>query len=97
MSLQERIPEVELVQKRRWLKWLLAVVTVLVLGAWGYFEVLKRAWNRYNEDDIRTEGSLAVGDLAPDLELASVDGSGMKRVSDFYREKPLVLVFGSYT
>ena len=58
---------------------------------------LKRAWIRYNEYDIRSEGSLAVGDLAPDLELASADGSGPKKISDLYREKPLVLVFGSYT
>ncbi|HJS74656.1 MAG TPA: hypothetical protein VJ921_10235 [Vicinamibacteria bacterium] len=83
--------------KRRWLRWLLAAVAVVALGAFGYFEALKRAWIRYNEYDIRSEGSLAVGDLAPDLELASADGSGMKRISDFYREKPLVLVFGSYT
>jgi peroxiredoxin len=58
---------------------------------------MKRAWIRYNEYDIRSEGSLAVGDLAPDLELAAADGSGTTRISDLYREKPLVLVFGSYT
>jgi hypothetical protein len=85
------------VRKRRWLPWLLAAAAVLLLGAWGYYEALKRAWIRYNEYDIRSEGSLAVGDLAPDLELASADGSGFKRISDFYREKPLILVFGSYT
>jgi hypothetical protein len=85
------------VRKRRWLKLGLAAGAVLALGTWGYYEAMKRAWIRYNEYDIRSEGSLAVGDFAPDLELASADGSGPKRISDFYREKPLVLIFGSYT
>lgn len=84
-------------KKRTWLKPTIAVVAVAALGAWGYYEAMKRAWIRYNEYDIRSEGSLAVGDLAPDLELASADGSGTRRISDLYREKPLVLVFGSYT
>lgn len=84
-------------KKRRWLRWLLAAVAVLGLGGWGYFEAMKRAWIRYNEYDVRSEGSLAVGDLAPDLELVSADGTGSKRISDLYREKPVVLVFGSYT
>ncbi len=84
-------------KNRRRLRWLVAAVAVLVLGGLGYYEALKRAWIRYNEYDIRSEGSLAVGDLAPDLELASADGTGSKRISDLYREKPVVLVFGSYT
>ena len=83
--------------KKRWVRVAFAVAAVIALGAFGYFEAMKRAWIRYNEYDIRSEGSLSVGDLAPDLELASADGSGPKRISDFYREKPLVLVFGSYT
>ena len=82
---------------RKWLKLAIAVVAVAGLGAWGYYEAMKRAWIRYNEYDIRSEGSLAVGDLAPDLELAAADGSGTRKISDLYREKPLVLVFGSYT
>ena len=84
-------------KKRNWLKLALAAIAVAALGAWGYYEAMKRAWIRYNEYDIRSEGSLAVGDLAPDLELSSADGSGPKKISDLYREKPLVLVFGSYT
>ncbi len=84
-------------KKRKWLKLGVAAIAVAALGAWGYYEAMKRAWIRYNEYDIRSEGSLAVGDLAPDLELASADGSPPKKISDLYREKPLVLVFGSYT
>ena len=83
--------------KKKWLKIAATGIAIAGLGAWGYYEAMKRAWIRYNEYDIRSEGSLAVGDLAPDLELASADGSGPKRISDLYREKPLVLVFGSYT
>jgi hypothetical protein len=82
---------------KRWLKIGAVVLGLAALGAWGYYEALKRAWILYNEYDIRTEGSLKVGDLAPDLELHSVDGSGPRKISDLYREKPLVLVFGSYT
>ena len=84
-------------KKRKWLKVAGAVIVIAAIGAWGYYEAMKRAWIRYNEYDIRSEGSLAVGDLAPDLELASADASGPKKISDLYREKPLVLVFGSYT
>lgn len=83
--------------KRKWLKIAAAVIVIGGLGAFGYYEAMKRAWIRYNEYDIRSEGSLSVGDLAPDLELAAADGSDTRRISDLYREKPLVLVFGSYT
>ena len=83
--------------KKKWLKIAATAIAIAALGAWGYYEAMKRAWIRYNEYDIRSEGSLAVGDLAPDLELGSADGSGPRKISDLYREKPLVLVFGSYT
>lgn len=44
----------------------------------------------------RSEGLLAEGDPAPDLALWALDG-GRSQISDFYQDKPLVLVFGSYT
>ena len=44
-----------------------------------------------------SEGQLHVGDLAPDLELQRLDASGTAKFSNFYQEKPLVLVLGSYT
>ena len=42
-------------------------------------------------------GTLAVGDTAPDFALPTVDRSRMVRLSREYRERPVVLVFGSYT
>jgi hypothetical protein len=42
-------------------------------------------------------GHLKVGDRAPDFELPSVDRSGAVRLSEEYRSRPVVLIFGSYT
>jgi hypothetical protein len=83
--------------KKRWIGLALGVAALGGLAFLGYTEALKRAWIRYNEFDIRSEGILQVGDLAPQIELASADGSGPRKLSELYREKPLVLVFGSYT
>lgn len=42
-------------------------------------------------------GPLAAGDAAPDFTLPMVDHSRTVRFSSEWRDKPLVLVFGSYT
>ncbi len=47
--------------------------------------------------DQRKEGSLRVGDAAPDVELVATDGARRVRIQDSVGGKPLVLVFGSYT
>ncbi len=47
--------------------------------------------------DVRREGRLVVGDPAPDVVLASIDGSPDVQLASLMREKPLVLVFGSFT
>lgn len=84
----------------RWIKIAACgVVAVGILG-WsgykGYRALLERGIIHFNEYDIRTEGILQVGEPAPDLPLALVDG-GEARLSDLWATKPLVLVFGSYT
>ena len=66
-------------------------------GAYAYYQAMMRGWIRYNEYDIRTEGQLRVGDLAPDLELARVGGGEPVLLSSLYAGKPVVLAFGSYT
>jgi hypothetical protein len=42
-------------------------------------------------------GQLQVGDAAPDFDLRTHDKRGRVRLSAFRGEKPVVLVFGSYT
>ena len=42
-------------------------------------------------------GELNRGDIAPDFALPTVDHAHTVKLSDEYRTKPVVLVFGSYT
>ena len=42
-------------------------------------------------------GSLQPGDVAPDFDLPSVDGSVRVKLSEHRGVRPVVLVFGSYT
>ena len=49
---------------------------------------------RYDQGE---EGTLKVGDPAPDAELVALDGATRERLSKRLGGKPLVLVFGSFT
>ena len=42
-------------------------------------------------------GTLQTGDAAPDFQLRTLDGSRTVQLSSEYRERPVVLIFGSYT
>jgi hypothetical protein len=42
-------------------------------------------------------GALDVGEAAPDFELNTFDRTGRVRLASFRGQKPVVLVFGSYT
>ena len=62
----------------------LPVISMLVLP----FEPL---WN------IARRGELRVGDLAPDFRLQSYQKSSWVQLSSFRGDRPVVLIFGSYT
>jgi len=42
-------------------------------------------------------GHLAVGDPAPDFALPALHGDRIVTLSEQFRQKPVVLIFGSYT
>jgi hypothetical protein len=60
---------------------------------WPAFVVLpfKPLWK------VARRGSHSVGDMAPDFSLESPDHKSTVQLSSFRGEKPVVLVFGSYT
>ena len=62
----------------------LPMVSMIVLP----FESL---WN------IARAGELRVGDLAPDFQLQAYDKSSSVQLSSFRSDRPVVLIFGSYT
>jgi len=47
--------------------------------------------------DQRKEGPLHVGEKAPDIALVALDGVSPVRLADHLGDKPLVIIFGSYT
>lgn len=47
--------------------------------------------------DRRREGDLRVGDRAPDVALAGLEGDAELRLLARLKDRPLVLVFGSFT
>ena len=42
-------------------------------------------------------GTLSVGDTAPDFSLPALDRSRQVQLAQEFRERPVVLIFGSYT
>jgi hypothetical protein len=74
---------------------LLLVALVFVQSTIGMRNVIGML--RYDQ---RREGTLKVGDKAPDVVLGGLDGAGEVHLLDSMRArkgKPLVLIFGSYT
>ncbi len=47
--------------------------------------------------DQRREGTLKVGDPAPDVTLVALDGASEVKLAERFGKQPLVLIFGSFT
>jgi hypothetical protein len=81
------------------LKKILLAVLVLVAGAVAVVVAKMGPRNvigmlRYDQ---RQEGKLKVGDRAPDVSLVALDGQSPVRLGEAIGNRPLVLVFGSFT
>ena len=85
--------------RRRWKRLAGVALGVIAVGAggfFGYMELVKAGVLKYNKWDHRERGSLLVGAEAPDLEVVGYDGQPV-RLSTFWTDRPLFLVFGSCT
>lgn len=75
------------------------IAAALALGAVGWFAytaLVRRGILRYNRWDRRVRGTLRPGQPAPDVAVEGWDGAPV-RLSTLWRERPVVLVFGSCT
>lgn len=77
-----------------------AVVAGILLVAAAATALVKigprNVWGMIRYDQ-RREGSLQVGDQAPDVMLTALDGVTRERLHDRIGPRPVVLIFGSYT
>lgn len=71
-------------------------LAVVAAGGWMVYRIGPGNVIGMLRYDQREEGDLKVGDPAPDVVLAALDG-GEVRLRDRIGGKPVVLVFGSYT
>lgn len=71
-------------------------IALVAAGGWMVYRIGPRNVVGMLRYDQREEGALKVGDAAPDVVLAALDG-GEVRLRDRIGAKPVVLVFGSYT
>ncbi len=84
---------------RLWKKVLigLGALAVLAVGAMTYMIGGPRNLIGMLRYDQRQEGSLKVGDPAPEVALLALDGTTPVKLSERLGGKPTVLIFGSFT
>ena len=87
---------------KRLLKWIAGIIAVLLLTAFGVLCYMagspKDAYGmvRYALPHMH-RGTLKVGSDAPDARLLALDGTSHFHIRERVGERPLVLVFGSFT
>lgn len=75
----------------------MGVLLLLALGAFTYMVGGPRNLVGMLRYDQRQEGSLRIGDRAPDVGLLELDGRTPVRLSERLGGEPTVLIFGSFT
>ncbi|HET8643962.1 MAG TPA: hypothetical protein VFO85_00660 [Vicinamibacteria bacterium] len=80
----------------RWGAAVAAAAGLFVAGFGLYYVLVREGVLRYNRYDRRERGTLKKGDAAPDLALAGYAAETV-RLSELWRERPVVLIFGSCT
>jgi hypothetical protein len=75
----------------------LVAVALIALGGFTYMIGGPRNVIGMLRYDQRQEGSLKVGDRAPDVAMLALDGRTPARLSENFGGKPTVLIFGSFT
>lgn len=73
------------------------VVLAVAVGATVVFMIGPRNIIGMLRYDQRREGPLKVGEKAPDIAMVALDGVSPVHLKDHMGEKPLVIIFGSYT
>ncbi|HEX4438588.1 MAG TPA: hypothetical protein VH854_00865 [Thermoanaerobaculia bacterium] len=76
---------------------IVAAVALLALGAVTYMIGGPRNLIGMLRYDQREEGTLKVGDRAPDVGLIGLDGTTPVKLSEQLGGRPTVLIFGSFT
>jgi hypothetical protein len=74
-----------------------AALVLLALGAFTYMIGGPRNLIGMLRYDQRQEGTLKVGDRAPDVGLIALDGTTPVKLSEHLGGRPTVLIFGSFT
>ena len=86
--------------KKKWIGITLAAVALVAAGWFVGLPMVMMGPRNYIgmlRYDQREEGKLAVGQKAPDATLVLLDGASRVRLSESIGEKPVVLIFGSFT
>ena len=76
---------------------LVAGLVVIAAGAFVVARIGPRNVIGMLRYDQREDGDLRVGDRAPDVALLALDGTTRVHLRDRIGQKPLILLFGSYT
>jgi hypothetical protein len=84
---------------RLWKKIVIGVagLALLALGGFTYMVGGPRNLIGMLRYDQREEGTLKVGDRAPDVTMLALDGKTPVRLASRIGQKPTVLIFGSFT